>query len=169
MNTLIDLTGKHVLVIGASSGIGRQTAITLSRIGAKLTLVARTEDKLKTALQELEGEGHAYYVTDISELSGIEEMVKQTIQKNGCLDGMVYAAGISMSMPLQMFKPQKLQSLFDVNFFAFVESVRQATKRRGIRRISATALRKRPWTQRCGVLRRKSPIRGSVSIQWLPE
>ena len=120
MNTLIDLTGKHVLVIGASSGIGRQTAITLSRIGAKLTLVARTEDKLKTALQELEGEGHAYYVTDISELSGIEEMVKQTIQKNGCLDGMVYAAGISMSMPLQMFKPQKLQSLFDVNFFAFV-------------------------------------------------
>ena len=129
MNTLIDLTGKHVLVIGASSGIGRQTAITLSRIGAKLTLVARTEDKLKTALQELEGEGHAYYVTDISELSGIEEMVKQTIQKNGSLDGMVYAAGISMSMPLQMFKPQKLQSLFDVNFFAFVESVRQATKK----------------------------------------
>jgi NAD(P)-dependent dehydrogenase (short-subunit alcohol dehydrogenase family) len=56
-------------------------------------------------------------------------MVKQTIQKNGCLDGMVYAAGISMSMPLQMFKPQKLQSLFDVNFFAFVESVRQATKK----------------------------------------
>ena len=46
MNTLIDLTGKHVLIIGASSGIGKQTAITLSSIGAKLTLVARTEDKL---------------------------------------------------------------------------------------------------------------------------
>ena len=129
MNTLIDLIGKHVLVIGASSGIGKQTAITLSRIGAKLTLVARTEDKLKTTLHELEGEGHAYCVADISELSGIEEMVKQTIQKNGSLDGMVYAAGISMSMPLQMFKPEKLQSLFDVNFFAFVESVRQVTKK----------------------------------------
>ena len=129
MNTLIDLTGKHVLVIGASSGIGRQTAITLSRIGARLTLVARTEEKLKTALQELEGEGHAYYAADITELSGIEEMVKQTISKNGRLDGMVYAAGISMSMPLQMFKPEKLQSLFDVNFFAFVESVRQVTKK----------------------------------------
>ena len=119
-NTLIDLTGKHVLVIGASSGIGKQTAITLSSIGAKLTLVARTEDKLKTTLHELEGEGHAYCVTDICELSGIEEMVKQAIQKNGSLDGMVYAAGISMSMPLQMFKPEKLQSLFDVNFFFFV-------------------------------------------------
>ena len=120
MNTLIDLTGKHVLVIGASSGIGKQTAITLSSAGAKLTLVARTEDKLKTTLRELEGKGHAYYAADISELSGIEETVKQIIQKNGRLDGMVYAAGISMSMPLQMFKPEKLQSLFDVNFFVFV-------------------------------------------------
>ena len=129
MNTLIDLTGKHVLVIGASSGIGKQTAITLSSAGAKLTLVARTEDKLKTTLHELEGEGHAYYAADVSELPGIEETVKQIIQKNGRLDGMVYAAGISMSMPLQMFKPEKLQSLFDVNFFAFVESVRQVTKK----------------------------------------
>ena len=47
MNNLIDLTNKHILVVGASSGIGKQTAIILSSVGAKLSLVARNEEKLK--------------------------------------------------------------------------------------------------------------------------
>ena len=46
MNALIDLTDRRILVVGASSGIGKQTAITLSRLGAKLTLAALSEENL---------------------------------------------------------------------------------------------------------------------------
>ena len=129
MKNLIDLTGKHILVIGASSGIGRQTAVTLSSVGAKLTLVARREDSLKEAVGELEGTGHAYIPFDITELSEIGTLMKQVVEKGGPLDGMVYSAGRSMYMPLHMFKPEKLQQLFHVNYYAFMECVRQATRK----------------------------------------
>ena len=129
MKNLIDLTDKHIMIIGASSGIGRQTAITLSSVGARLTLVARTEEKLKAVISELDGKGHEYSPCDVTDLTGIEAMIKHAIERSGRLDGLVYSAGISMSMPLTMFKPEKLQKLFDVNFFAFIECVRQATKK----------------------------------------
>ncbi|MBQ6499319.1 MAG: SDR family NAD(P)-dependent oxidoreductase, partial [Ruminococcus sp.] len=46
MKSIIDLTDKRILIIGASSGIGKQCAITLSQVGAKVILAARREDKL---------------------------------------------------------------------------------------------------------------------------
>ena len=144
MENLIDLTGKHILVIGASSGIGRQTAVTLSSVGAKLTLVARREDSLKEAVGELEGAGHAYIPFDITELSEIGTLMKQVVEKGGPLDGMVYSAGRSMYLPLQAFRPERLQKLFEVNYFAFVECVRQATKKgryvRGMRIVGVSAI-----------------------------
>ncbi len=53
---------------------------------------------------------------------------KNILQEQGKLDGMVYSAGISMSLPLNMFKPERMKQIFNINFFAFVECVRQATK-----------------------------------------
>ena len=50
MKQLIDLTEKKILVIGASSGIGRSTAIALSEAGATVIAVARREEKLKETL-----------------------------------------------------------------------------------------------------------------------
>ena len=129
MENLIDLTGKRILIIGASSGIGKSTAITLSKVGAQLTLVARREDKLQEAIMELNGEGHNYFCGDISDTSSIEILIKKIVTINGPLDGMVYSAGISMYLPLQFFKPEKLQHLFEVNFFGFVECVRQVSKK----------------------------------------
>lgn len=129
MMNLIDLTGMHVLVIGASSGIGKETARTLSKVGARLTLIARREDKLKEVIAGLEGNGHSYFCADISVVDSIDTLFKKIIEKNGTLDGLVYTAGISLSLPLQMFRPEKLQTIFDINFFAFVECVRQATKK----------------------------------------
>ena len=129
MEHFIDLTGKRILIVGASSGIGKQTAIALSKVGAHLSLVARREDKLKETIALLEGEGHDYYCADVSVASEIDLLFKNIIAKNGALDGFVYSAGISLSLPLQMFKPEKLQSIFDINFFAFIECVRQATKK----------------------------------------
>lgn len=129
MKSLVDLSDKRILVVGASSGIGRQTAISLSQVGAKLSLVARNEERLQSTIEALEGGDHDYFTADVSELNGIEGLIKRIVAKNGRLDGLVFSVGIGMSMPLSMFKPEKLQSLFTVNFFSFIEMVRQVTKR----------------------------------------
>ena len=123
MTNLIDLTGKRILVVGASSGIGKQTAITLSNVGAWLTLIARNEEGLLNTLQSLEGEGHDYFVADISDVDTIENLVKQIVAKNGPLDGVVYSAGVGMALPLMQSKPEKVKSAFNVGFFELMRQV----------------------------------------------
>ena len=129
MNPLIDLTGKRILVVGASSGIGKQTAITLSQVGAKLTLVARNEDKLQSVLKELEGTEHDYYTADVSDVQGIGPLIKTIVEEDGPLDGLVYSAGVGTALPLLQSKPEKVLDTFNVNFFGFFEVVRQVSRK----------------------------------------
>lgn len=129
MNNLIDLTGKRILVVGASSGIGKQTAVTLSKVGAKLSLVARSEDKLIETIRLMDGDEHDYFVADVSKVELIESLIKQIINKNGPIDGMVYSAGVGTALPLMQSKPEKVQSAFNVNFFGFFEVVRQICRK----------------------------------------
>ncbi|MBQ9664119.1 MAG: SDR family oxidoreductase [Oscillospiraceae bacterium] len=129
MNGIADFTDRKVLVAGASSGIGKKTALVLSRLGAKLILVARREDKLKETLELLEGDGHSYYLCDLSQPETIESLVKTVVSEQGKLDGLVYAAGVNTSMPLGQFKPEKVQQVFNINYFGFIEFVRQVCRR----------------------------------------
>ena len=125
----IDFTGRKILVTGASSGIGKQTALTLGKLGADVILVARREEKLKEVLNELDGNNNACYAADLSETDRIEMLFKQIAEEQGRLDGMVYAAGIAMSLPLKLFKPEKIREVFNINYFGFIEAVRQICKK----------------------------------------
>ncbi len=129
MYNLVDLTNRRIIVAGASSGIGRKTAVTLSRLGAKLVLIARREGLLQDVLHELDGDGHSYYVADLSDVDSLDELVKMIISEQGKMDGLVYAAGINTSLPLNSFKPDKILDVFNINFFSFVEFVRQICRR----------------------------------------
>lgn len=129
MINLVDLADKRILVIGASSGIGKHTAIMLSCLGAKLSIVARNQGRLQETLNSLEGNGHDLFVVDISDLKSIEALIKGVVGKNGPLDGMVYTAGITGSMPLNMLSPEKLNSVMTTNFYGFVECVRQFSRK----------------------------------------
>ncbi len=129
MYNLIDLTDRRILVIGASSGIGKKTAITLSNLGAKLVLAAIDEDGVKQALTEMSGEGHAAYYLDVSKLDELEGFIKDITEKHGALDGLVYSAGLGTAIPLALSKPEKVQTTFNVNFFGFFETVRQVCKK----------------------------------------
>ena len=60
------LEGKTILVTGASSGIGRATAIECSKMGAKVIITARNEIRLKKTLDSLYGEGHSMIPCDLS-------------------------------------------------------------------------------------------------------
>ncbi len=129
MKNLIDLYDKRIVIAGASSGIGRKTALVLSQLGAKTILLARREDMLKETLEELNGNGHKYYISDLSNLESIEGLVKSIVHEQGKIDGLVYAAGVNSAMPLNAFKPENVQRIFKINYFAFIEIVRQICRR----------------------------------------
>lgn len=130
MDAIVDLRDRLILVMGASSGIGKKTAEVLASQGARVILAARREEKLREALAALPGEGHGYYTVDAADPSTVEPMVKRLVEEHGPLDGVVYSVGMTGSMPVSMLKPEKLSALFTVNFFSFVETVRQTTKKK---------------------------------------
>lgn len=129
MYNLVDLTGKKIVVTGASSGIGRQIAITISKLGGEVIGVARREEQLKDTIALLEGKGHYYYVHDLSECEKIEDLFRIIKTDVGCVDGLAYAAGIVKDAPLNLVSPSKMQETFNVNFFAFTECARQICKK----------------------------------------
>ena len=60
------LEGKTILVTGASSGIGKATAIACSKMGAKVVVTGRNAERLQETYQELEGEGHQQIIAELT-------------------------------------------------------------------------------------------------------
>ena len=116
-------------MIGASSGIGAQTAITLSERGAKVILAARREDKLREVMAQHAPGEHACHRLDVSDIDSIAGVIDGIVKEHGKLDGMVYAAGIGGDLPLNMLIPEKVRRIFQTNFFGFIEVTRQVTKK----------------------------------------
>ena len=125
----MDLTGKHILITGASSGIGKATAIHISKLGAKLSLIARDEKRLKETLAQLDGEGHLIYLIDLKETHKVEKLINDIVNISGPLDGLVHCAGIANVRPLSMTNTDFLHDMMLINFYSFVELVRCASKK----------------------------------------
>ncbi len=89
MNDFLELENKHILVTGATSGIGQQTAILVSKYGARVTIIGRREDKLQETLSMLDGKGHHSVAFDLSQIEAIESKIKCTVDQSGPFDGYV--------------------------------------------------------------------------------
>ena len=126
------LEGKTILVTGASSGIGRQCAIDCSKMGAKVILVARNEERLAETLSQMEGEGHKSYSYDLSELGGIKDLVSTVVAESGKLDGFIHAAGIEMTKPVKLLTPEDYEQVYKVNTLSGFEFVRQISSVKNI-------------------------------------
>lgn len=125
----IDLTGKKVLVTGASSGIGRASSIYLSKLKARIVIVGRDEERLDQTFKLLEGEGHLKIAYDLlqDDLCGLfENAVSDQIK----LNGLVHCAGISQLLPLNSLTKNKVMEEMSINFLAFIELVRQFARNR---------------------------------------
>lgn len=108
------LEGKTILVTGASSGIGRATAIECSRMGAKVIITARNEERLKETLEQLEGDDHCMILCNLADTLAIDGLVSNLPE----IHGLVNNAGFTKLSLLQFVKEEDLKSIFQVNTIA---------------------------------------------------
>ena len=108
------LEGKTILVTGASSGIGKATAIECSKLGARVIITGRDEARLQQTLSSLEGEGHVVIAAGLGEDDGIRFLVERV----PVLNGIVHAAGISDTVLFQFLKKERVENIFNIKFFA---------------------------------------------------
>jgi NAD(P)-dependent dehydrogenase (short-subunit alcohol dehydrogenase family) len=106
------LTGKTILITGASSGIGRQTAIEVSQLGAHVILAGRDEERLSQTLASLEGEGHQIVAGDLTDESAIFALAKDC----PAIDGLVHGAGIVGPTPTKFIRQSDVSRLMRINF-----------------------------------------------------
>ncbi|MDE7189461.1 MAG: SDR family NAD(P)-dependent oxidoreductase, partial [Muribaculaceae bacterium] len=85
INNPFSLSGKIILVTGASSGIGQAIAIECANRGAKIVLNGRNLERLKSTFSELSGSGHLILEGDLT----IPEIIKNIVSEIPCIDGMV--------------------------------------------------------------------------------
>ena len=90
------IKNKVVIITGASSGIGKATALLLAESGAKVVLAARNQEKLEKAVNEIkERNGEAVYkVTDVSKREEVKSLIDFTISKNGKIDVIYNKSGL---------------------------------------------------------------------------
>ncbi len=126
----MELSGKNILVTGASSGIGKGISILLSKVGANVVMAARNEERLKETLKEMEPGSHSYYVIDLTNIKDIEAMFENICSNEKKLNGIIHSAGISRTIPIQYLKFEDMNSIMLTNFYSFMELVKQFTKRK---------------------------------------
>ncbi|MEI7687440.1 MAG: SDR family oxidoreductase, partial [Planctomycetota bacterium] len=116
-------------VTGASSGLGRATAILLSRLGARVFLIGRNEARLQEAIGLLKGSGHEYLSFDLNEADKIADLVTDLAKRFSPFSGVVHSAGIVQIKPLRVCRTQDFESLFRTNVVAGAQLLRGLTKR----------------------------------------
>lgn len=108
------LAGKTILVTGASSGIGKATAVLCAQMGATVILTARDRERLQKVKDMLPGEKHSCIVCDFSHYDDVESLAEAL----PILDGVVNSAGINDKYLLKMIDADKIDRVFKTNCFS---------------------------------------------------
>ena len=122
------LTGRVVLVTGASRGIGRRVAEKLARLGAKVVATARSESELTSLVSGIRaagGEAEAV-PADLTDPQQRELLLKTTVERFGGLDVLVNCAGVSSFGEFATSTPEILRRVMEINFFVPSELIRLA-------------------------------------------
>jgi len=131
---VFQLVQKRILITGASSGIGRATALQLAKQGANLVLTARNIERLTDTLNSLpHPERHTLLPTDLTQTASLKQLVKDL----GVLDGIVHAAGIVKPYPIEILSEKYLHQLHSINYQAPVLLTSQLLRKRKINKGSS--------------------------------
>lgn len=122
------LSGKTILITGASSGIGKATAIECSRMGAQLIITGRNEERLQQTFESLAGEGHQQIAIDISNVDGVLRLVESV----SAVDCLFNNAGVSTTKPIGFIAENEIDRLFDTNVKAPILLTNMMVKKKKI-------------------------------------
>jgi NADP-dependent 3-hydroxy acid dehydrogenase YdfG len=127
---MFSLKNKTIIVSGASSGIGKQCAIELSKADANLVLLGRNKNRLNETLSCLSKGNHIMVSQDITEYEQLEDVVKTSVFTCGPISGFVHSAGMEVTLPLQSMDYKKYDKLFSLNVYSGFEIARIISKRK---------------------------------------
>ena len=145
----MDLHDRVVLITGASSGIGAACAREFHQHGARLSLLARTEDKLRAVSAET---GAIYTAGDVTCTQDRARAVEATLHRWGRIDILVNNAGIGMYVPAWRADMREVRRLWELNLFSVLEMIQ----------LTVPHFQK----QRDGMIVNVSSIAGKVSLPW---
>jgi NAD(P)-dependent dehydrogenase (short-subunit alcohol dehydrogenase family) len=120
------LKNKTILITGASSGIGRATAIECSKLGAQVIITARNREKLQETFSQLEGDGHKKIIADLTITEDIDQ-----------LHGLVNNAGINKLLLPQFINEKDLNMTFQVNTIAPILLTQKLLKKKKLQKGSS--------------------------------
>lgn len=122
------LVNKTILIVGASSGIGRAIAVACARMGAEIILTSRNKDKLLETNQLLAGGSHRIIEADITSESDRDILIDELPK----LDGIVLSAGINKRTPVAFLKPKDFENILSTNFSGSVWLIKKLLSRKKI-------------------------------------
>lgn len=120
------LVGKTILITGASSGIGKTTAIECSKLGAQVVITGRNRNRLQKTYDLLEGNGHLMIAADLTNAEDIATLITELPQ----LSGLVNNAGIALPKLFAFTTNEEAEQVFKTNFFSPFELLRVIIKRK---------------------------------------
>lgn len=126
--TPFQLNNKTILITGASSGIGKHAAISISEMGANVVITGRDQKRLGETFQLLKGKNNLQFITDLLVQEELQNFVKQLPQ----LDGIFNCAGIVKPFPIKFISAEVLDEVFKINFNAQVLLMTQLTRQKKI-------------------------------------
>jgi len=117
----VDWTRTVWVITGASSGIGRRTALDVAAAGGVVCAAARREDRLRSLVGELSGTGHSYRVTDVSDRSQVAALAAHVAETHGRVDVLVNNAGYPGPNGFEGAETiAEIEALMATNFFGAI-------------------------------------------------
>ena len=122
----MDFKNKVILITGASSGIGKETAIEFAKLGANLVLVARRKDRLEQTANELK----KFHVTilicqcDVSKKDQVNKMTKIVLEKFDSIDILVNNAGFAVYGSVIDLSIDEIESQMETNYFGMIYCIK---------------------------------------------
>ncbi|WP_425450037.1 SDR family oxidoreductase [Virgifigura deserti] len=125
------LRGCHVVVTGASAGVGRATAVAFARLGCRVGLIARGADGLSGARAEVEAAGGQGLVlqADVADAEAVERAAEQAERENGPIDIWVNVAMVTIFSPVSQMTPEEFRRVTEVTYLGQVYGTMAALKR----------------------------------------